>query len=307
MIRRPPRSTPIKSSAASDVYKRQPLRSLLSSRSRKMATRNLEKAKAAYDENDVESSKQAHDELFAAAAEKHGGGGSEYVEGIVFGGLDGIITTFAIVVAAAASKLTYGTILILGLANILGDALSMAIGDYLSTKAEEDHEESERKREEWEVDNMPEVEKQEMIDIYVKKGLKEADAREVVELLFQTKEAFLDIMMIEELHLMPKSDEGSSAWKGALVTFVSFIFWGGLPMIPYVASGTYDQQAGRDKIFWAAVGVFSGCLYFLGAVKGKITGKKWYLTGFTMLINGGITSVLAYFIGYYLEYLGKRL
>lgn len=60
-----------------------------------------------------------------------------------------VITTFAVVVAAASSKLSYGTILIIGFANLLADALGMGVGDFLSSKAEEDHANAEKKREQW--------------------------------------------------------------------------------------------------------------------------------------------------------------
>jgi len=263
----------------------------------KRLSRDLEKAKEAFEIQDTELSKQAHKPH--GKKEPHGGQASEYIESVVFGGLDGIITTFAVVAAAVASQLSYGTILIVGFANLLGDAIGMAIGDYLSSVAENDHEKSERKREQWEMDNVPELEKKEMIEVYKNKGMSELDAKTVVELLFQSKNAFLDVMMIEELKMLPSENDG--AWKGALVTFGSFMVLGGLPMLPYLFSAKYTQQASRDVVFWVAVGLFTLSLYILGAFKGKITGKKWWLTGFTMLLNGGVTTVFAYFVGYLLQ------
>jgi len=263
--------------------------------SKRRPTRDLEKAKEAFDVRDSELSIQAHKSH--GKKEPHGGQASEHIESIVFGGLDGIITTFAVVAAAAASKLSYGTILIVGFANLLGDAIGMAIGDYLSTIAETDHEKSERKREQWEIEHVPELEKKEMVDIYKRKGMIEADAKTVVELLFQSKSAFLDVMMIEELRMSPAENEGG-AWKGALVTFGAFMVLGGLPMLPYLFSGKYTQEASRDPVFWSAVGLFAICLYILGSFKGKITGKRWWLAGIMMLLNGGVTTVFAYFVGF---------
>jgi len=93
------------------------------------------------------------------AEELHGGDVSEYIQSIVFGGLDGIITTFAVIVAAVAAGLTYGVILIITFSNLLGDAIGMGIGDFISSKAEEDAAESERNSEAWELANKPEDEK----------------------------------------------------------------------------------------------------------------------------------------------------
>eukprot|EP01117_Protostelium_nocturnum_P016362 TRINITY_DN6466_c0_g1_i1.p1 TRINITY_DN6466_c0_g1~~TRINITY_DN6466_c0_g1_i1.p1 ORF type:complete len:271 (-),score=83.87 TRINITY_DN6466_c0_g1_i1:269-1081(-) len=262
-------------------------------------TNRTESARDAFSKGDVETSKEIHRALTAVAKEKHVGGPGEYVESIVFGGLDGIVTTYAVIVAAAASMQTRGIILILGLANLLGDAMGMAIGDWLSSKAEGDHEESERKREEWEVENCPELEKQEMVEIYVKKGLPEHEAREVVDLLFTSKEAFLDVMLIQELGIMPEGGD-SSPLKSAAITFVSFFIFGGLPMVPYLASGKYDVK-GLDWVFYSSIGVFAIALFALGAVKGKITNSRWWVSGFTMLFTGGVTTAIAYLIGWALD------
>ena len=77
----------------------------------------------------------------------------------MYGGLDGIITTFAVVAGVAGASLSSGVVLILGFANLIADGLSMAIGDYLSTKAENEYNKAERAREKWEVENYPEGEK----------------------------------------------------------------------------------------------------------------------------------------------------
>jgi len=260
-------------------------------------SRDLQGAKDAYDSKDVEASKIAH----SHGKEPHQGATGEYIQAIVFGGLDGIITTFAVVIAAAAAKLSYGTILIIGFANLLADALGMGIGDFLSTKAEDDHAKAEKKRERWEIENMPIVEKKEMRDVYIKKGLSKEDAAEIVDLLFPSTEAFLDIMMIEELGLLP-SDSGD-AWKSAIITFVSFIIFGGLPMLPYLFSVHYTKQASVDAVFWAAIAVFVVSLFALGAFKGRITGQKWYITGTTMLVNGGVTTGIAFVVGYALSFI----
>jgi len=259
----------------------------------------------AYETGNVRMSMRVHQNVQkndqSAAEELHGGDVSEYIQSIVFGGLDGIITTFAILVAAVSTQnLTYGSVLIITVANLLGDAIGMGVGDFISSKAEDDAAAAERRREEWEIENMPEEEKREMVDIYVAKGFSVSDSREIVDLLFQTKPAFLDIMMIEELGLMPE-EAGKSAWKGALITFAAFIVLGGIPALAYLFSGTYTRAAKFDGVFAAAIILFSITLFILGAWRGRITGKKWYITGFTMLLNGGLTSVLAFVFGYFIK------
>jgi len=271
---------------------------MLKTSSNNAITRDLNAAKDAYEKSDAEASRLAHSsKANHHGTEQHQGATGEYIQAVVFGGLDGIITTFAVVMAAAASKLTYANILILGFANLLADAIGMGVGDYLSSKAESDHAESEKARERWEIENMPEAEKQEMREIYMAKGLSLEEATEVVDILFQSKEAFLDVMMVEELGILVE-DDNSADWKGAIITFVSFLVLGGLPMLPYLVNGDFSRVAGADKIFWSSIGVFAFTLYGLGAYKGHITGRPWWLSGFQMIINGSVTSGIAYAIGW---------
>jgi VIT1/CCC1 family predicted Fe2+/Mn2+ transporter len=110
-------------------------------------TRNLDKAKKAYEKKDIDQSIAAHDGI--SSPENHNSNQGKYIKSAVYGGLDGTITTFAVVAGSAGASLSSGVVIILGFANLIGDGLSMAIGDYLSTKSEREYEKAERKREEW--------------------------------------------------------------------------------------------------------------------------------------------------------------
>mmetsp|Transcript_17047 Transcript_17047/g.23717 ORF Transcript_17047/g.23717 Transcript_17047/m.23717 type:complete len:298 (-) Transcript_17047:36-929(-) len=259
-----------------------------------------EAARKAFKKNDSQVSRYIHD-VSKQSAEPHQGEAGEYIQCIVFGGLDGIITTFAVVVAAIAGGLSYGMVLIVGFANLLGDAIGMGVGDYLSSQAEADHEEAERKREEWEIEHVPEIERDEMIQVYMQKGLPQDDAEKVVDLLFQSKAAFLDVMMVEELGIMP-AEAASSPWKGALITFGAFMALGGLPMIPYLFAFDYTSPSEpSDVVFILSIIIFGIALFILGAFKGKITGKVWWKSGLMMFLNGAVTTGVSYGIGNGLE------
>ena len=259
-----------------------------------MLTRRLDEARNAWKKKDAEAARMAH--LPAAkpafAEEKHTTGRGKYIKSVIYGGLDGTITTFAAVAGVAGAALSPGIVLIMGLANLVADGLSMSIGDYLSSKSETEYEAAERAREAWEVENYPEGEKRELREIYVARGMSENDASDVVEIIAKDKESWVDTMMIEELGIMP-SDE--SPLGNALATFLSFAVFGFLPIAAYVLA--LFIPALKSAQFPLACGLTGATLFGLGALKTSITGKSWFVSGFEMLAVGGVAAVAAYVMG----------
>ncbi|NUQ61113.1 MAG: VIT1/CCC1 transporter family protein [Pirellulales bacterium] len=252
-------------------------------------SRDLHKAKKAYEAGDIQASIAAHS---ASAKERHQHERGQYIKSAVYGGLDGIITTFAVVAGAAGAKLTAGIVLILGFANLIADGLSMAIGDYLSTKSEQEYERAERRREEWEIEHYPEGEKRELVELYVDKGLAPQDAETIVAILSKNKDAWIDVMMVEELGIFG-SDE--SPLKNALVTFFSFGLFGFVPILVYVAARFVPLF--REATFEIACLCTGLTLFALGALKVKITGRNWFKSGLEMLLVGGVAAAAAYAVG----------
>jgi VIT1/CCC1 family predicted Fe2+/Mn2+ transporter len=256
-----------------------------------MLTRNLDKAREAYKNKDISASINAHKNSSPKADENHSTAG-QYIKSLIYGGLDGIITTFAVVAGVAGAALSPGVVLILGIANLIADGLSMAIGDFLSTKAEMEFQQAERNREAWEVEHFPEGEKQELLELYIARGLSEEDAKTVTDIVSKNKETWVDIMMVEELGII---QEEESPLKNALVTFVSFILFGFIPVATYVVSRLIPSF--KPDTFVLSCILTSLTLFSLGALKVKVTGKNWVKSGFEMLIVGGLAAGAAYAIG----------
>jgi vacuolar iron transporter family protein len=84
------------------------------------------------------------------------------VEDFVYGAVDGSVTTFAVVAGVIGAELSPSIVLILGFANLFADGFSMAVGNYLSSKRRVEYIEKRRRREEWEIENLYEQEKQEI-------------------------------------------------------------------------------------------------------------------------------------------------
>ena len=259
-----------------------------------MLSRNIDRAREAYKKGDAEAAKEAHDAN--GHQEPHNTGSGQYIGSAVYGGLDGIITTFAVVAGVAGAELTAGVVLILGFANLFADGISMAVGDFLSTRAENEYNRAEKDRERWEVEVYPEGEKQELVELYTAKGYEEEDARQMVELIAKNKEAWVDIMMKEELEIL---EDESSPIKNAGVTFLSFCFFGFIPLLAFTVAQLYEGlQANTFLIASVMTGV---TLFVLGALKVRITGQNWFRAGAEMFLVGGIAATAAYAVGVLLK------
>ena len=254
-----------------------------------MPSRDVERARGAYKSKDAAESRRAHQ---VRATEEHQQEQGKYIKSVVYGGLDGIITTFAVVAGVAGASLPGGIVLILGFANLIADGLSMAIGDYLSTKAENEYNTAERQREAWEVDNYPEGEKHELVEIYVEKGVSQEDAETIVGLLSKHRDAWVDVMMAEELGII-ESDE--SPIKNAVATFLSFALFGFVPLAAHVLG--HIVRSVDTHAFVTACALTGLTLFALGTVKARVTGRNWLRSGAEMLLVGGIAAAAAYGIG----------
>jgi VIT1/CCC1 family predicted Fe2+/Mn2+ transporter len=109
--------------------------------------------------------------------------------------------------------------IIVGLANLFADGISMAVGDYLSEKSEKDYIRYEKERELWEIEHMPEAEKFEVREIYKRKGLTGEKLEHLVEAITSNKEIWVDTMLHEELGIF---EDDTNPLKSAVVTFLSF-------------------------------------------------------------------------------------
>eukprot|EP01130_Rhizamoeba_saxonica_P016890 TRINITY_DN78_c0_g1_i1.p1 TRINITY_DN78_c0_g1~~TRINITY_DN78_c0_g1_i1.p1 ORF type:complete len:284 (-),score=63.19 TRINITY_DN78_c0_g1_i1:99-950(-) len=253
------------------------------------------KARNAYENEDIEESKRVHDH-HNAAHEKHKFGG-DYVKSIVYGGLDGIITTFAVVSGVAGAGLGIVVVLIMGFSNLVADGISMGVGDYISTSAELSYAKAERRREEWEYDNYIEGEKREMVELFRDRGLSKRDAKKVINILSTNKEHFIDLMMVEELGMMSPDPDESPA-KHGVVTFLSFVVFGLVPLLSYLLAYMINPEANFDDLFIVAIILTGVTLFGLGTVTSRFTTESWYKGGFYMFLNGGLAAAASYLIGY---------
>lgn len=164
--------------------------------------------------------------------EHHMGGISEYLKEIIYGGNNGIVTTFAVVAgfngASMGGESTLGlgvtAVLLFGVANLLADGASMGLGNYLSIRSAQDLYRANRKREALEISYHPAMEAEESVEILKQKGISEEDAHAFVELYKKNPGFWADFMMDYELCL-PNAEHDRPIFSG-LATFFSFSLFG---------------------------------------------------------------------------------
>jgi len=264
-------------------------------------SKRLDEARKAFARRDVTASALAHDPArIRRAAEAHGGVGSQYIGDLVYGGLDGIITTFAVVSGVAGAQLGANVVLIMGLANLFADGFSMATGAYLSSKSEQEYYEREWQREAWEVEHFPDGERAEMIEIYRGQGYSDQDARRMVEIQSRDPERWVKAMMIQELGLL--RDERKPIFS-ALATLAAFVVAGAVPLLVYLVGLIVSIPTA--VAFPVSLGLSGLALFGLGAAKVLVTERRVWRSGLEMLLVGGLAAGVAYGVGTLLRGIGS--
>lgn len=226
----------------------------------------------------------------------HGVAGERYVGDFVFGGIDGVITTFAVVAGVAGAQLSAAVVLILGLANLLADGFAMGIGNFLSIKSEHERYQTMQKHETWEIDSLPGIAKKEIEAIYQAKGFKGEALEHMVDKITANKKLWVETMLREELGL---TDDLRSPIIGGLVTLTAFISIGVIPLLSFVI--TFGASALEQYTFLISTGLTLFALFLIGAAKTLVVSRSWWKSGLETLVMGGLAATMAYVVGYLLK------
>jgi vacuolar iron transporter family protein len=205
----------------------------------------------------------------------------------VFGTSDGLVTVLAFVAGVSASLSSRRLVLLAGLAEMFAGAVSMGLGAFLGTRAERDWYERERRREEMEVSKVPHLERDELRDIYRKKGLEGETLEAVVEALSANEKRWVDVMMTEELGLTPV--EGSP-WSAGLVVGCSYIIAAAVPLAPYLFLTGLAALA-------LSVVLTGGALLGVGIGKARLTQRPQLRGGIETMLAGLVGTAACYGIG----------
>ena len=219
----------------------------------------------------------------------------DFIRQIVFGGIDGIVTTFAVVAgfaglgAEGAAGVGLAAVLLFGLANLFADATSMGLGEFLSARSEQDVYRAVRAKERREIAENPEAEVAETIEILRERGVDEADAGRMAAILLRNPEMMADFMMQYEIGLADTTEE--RPWLNGLVTFGSFVALGAVPLAPYILAG-----AGTG-VFLASCAATFAALVGLGLLRWSVSLESLARCVGETLLVGAACAVVAFGVG----------
>lgn len=207
---------------------------------------------------------------------------------VILGGQDGLVNVLGVILGVAAASGSLRLVLAAGLAATFAESISMAAVAYTSKLSRADHYDSELRREGWEIENRPEAEKEEVRQIYKKRGFEDPLLEEVVQKITSNRKVWLEVMMGEEIRIEPVDRGkvltssilvGASALIGSLIPLTPFIF---LPI----------GQSSPVSILLAAI-----TLLIVGVYKAKITIGKPLRSGLQMAVIGVASALSGYFVG----------
>lgn len=224
----------------------------------------------------------------------------KYLGEFVYGGIDGAVTTFAVVAGAVGAGLESSIVIILGFANLLADGLSMSIGAYLATKSERDNYLKYKQIEATNIESIPESEREKIRVIYRNKGFEGNLLEQVVAVITSNKEAWIDVIMTEELEMI---EEVKSPFKIGLITYISFLAIGIVPLFIYVV----DFITKMDINLFLYSSIFTGIAFIIiGAMKAYVNQTNSVKAIAETLILGAVAAIVAYYVGDIIEGLIRK-
>jgi VIT1/CCC1 family predicted Fe2+/Mn2+ transporter len=219
-----------------------------------------------------------------------------WVPDFVYGGIDGAVTTFAIVAGVEGASLSVPIVLILGFANLLADGFSMAIGKFLSDKASMEEYERIKTIEFRHLKEKTDHERNEVREIFQNYGFKGENLEKATSTITSNPAAWVDIMMSHEFHM---SQEHIHPVKGGIMTFAAFVLVGIIPLIGYIFQPFLNLN--QQYIFLATCVATLSALFIVGVIKAHISVRHWFVSGMETALIGGFAASISYGVGYFLN------
>jgi vacuolar iron transporter family protein len=211
---------------------------------------------------------------------------SEFVRDIVIGMADGLTVPFALAAGLSGADTTTRIIVVAGLAEIAAGSIAMGLGGYLAARNDADHYRSELKREQQEVEEIPDEEAREVLEVFETYGLTHAEAVPIVDSLRQRPKQWIDFMMRFELGL--EEPDPKRAVRSASTIAGAYIAGGLIPLAPYML------VASPATALMVSVAATIVALAVFGAVKGAYTAMPLASSALRTALIGGLAAAAAF-------------
>jgi len=212
----------------------------------------------------------------------------EVVRDVVIGMSDGLTVPFALAAGLSGAVDNSRLVVVAGLAEIAAGSIAMGLGGYLAARSDAEHYDSERHREEREVQEIPDEEAREVQRVFTDYGLTREEATPVVEALTKKPKEWVDFMMRFELGL--EEPDPQRALRSAITIAGSYIGGGFIPLSPYLV-----LQSARRALVWSAL-VTLVALGVFGYIKGRFTGARPRRSALQTVVIGGLAAAAAFLI-----------
>lgn len=220
----------------------------------------------------------------------------ENLKQIIYGGNDGIVTTFAIVAGFAGAQadgvaqIGGMAVLVFGLANLFADAVSMGLGEFLSLRSQHDLYHARRASEMHEIIQNPNQEQVELFEILRQRGMPPGEADTTANIMSRHPEIMADLMMTYEFGMFDPTKENPAV--NGVVTFVAFVIFGAVPLLPY-----FLMDPTRTT-FHVSVLATVAALTALGLLRWNATGEGLARSILETVAVGAVCAVVAYYVGW---------
>jgi len=215
-----------------------------------------------------------------------------HLRDFIYGGIDGTVTTFAVVAGVAGAGLSATIVMILGVANLVADGFSMAVSNLLATRAEIQEKALARREEEREIRSIPEGEREEIRQIFARKGFSGVELDRVVDVITSDSAVWIDTMMTEELGYGRSHER---PFHAATATFAAFVLVGLIPLLAFLVELAWPGLL-DSPFLWSSI--MTGVAFFVvGAFKSRFVVQRWWLAGAETLVVGSIAATIAYVLG----------
>lgn len=221
---------------------------------------------------------------------------ASYLRDFIYGAIDGTVTTFAVVAGVEGASLSATVVIILGVANLAADGFSMAVSNFLGSRADAQQRERALREEHRHIELVPDGEREEIRQLFAAKGFRGDDLERVVDVITSDRDVWVATMMREELGY---GSDAVDPVRAAASTFVAFVTVGFLPLAPFIWDLVLPGDV-AEPFTWSAI--LTGVAFFVvGGLKARFVDQPFWRSGLETLAVGGAAAVLAYVIGAVLQ------